>query len=453
MTLLNLAQVFGRLHPLLVHLPIGFLLLGVLFELFSYVKKFEYLKLAVSFTLLLGFLSAALSCIFGYLLSLGGDYQVDVLSNHKISGISLAIVSGLLYGLSSGFINKRFAVKRSIFTTFCVFTMALMAYTGHQGGSLTHGSDYLSLELLTPEKRAKPIHIEEAMIFEDIVHPILIQRCSQCHNNGKMKGELSMKSIAALYQGGKNGPAIVAGSLKDSELYKRITLDPEHEKYMPTDGKTPLTKTEVEIIKWWIEKAMGVSGRKMSEFENKEAIAPQIASYLKIESGTNTEQFADPASSNLNSNIPNFSNLQLLDTLRNMGVNIRIMQHKPLMLDVTLPEGNGDKISLIKPKIKLIAKQVIWLNLSGNGLIDKELDFLHLLSNLEKLRLENNPLTDLLIPELTPLKYLQAINLNGTKISKEGVARLKKMPSVKRVYEWNLKIALKNKENTTKHSS
>ena len=438
--LLDIAIFTGRLHPLIVHLPIGFLLLATVFELFSYSKKYEHLKASVSFTLLLGFISAVLACIFGYILSLSGDYDGSALNDHKISGIALALISGVLFLISDGIIKKLPAIKRSFFTVLCILTMALMSYTGHQGGTLTHGAEYLSIEVLTQQERIKPASVEQAMIFEDVVHPILIQRCSQCHKSGKMKGELSMKSLADLKKGGKTGAAIVAGSLKESELFKRITLDPEHEDYMPTDGKTPLTKSEVEIIQWWIEKGMAVNGKKMAELKNTGTINPLIASYLKIGQKENIDESADPDYPVSNPDIPVFSNLKLLDSLRNKGLNIRVMQHKPLMLDITLPEGNGKQIALIKPGLKSIARNVIWLNLSGNNLTDNELDFLPLLINLEKLRLEKNPVTDKLIPLLADLKHLEAVNLNETGLSRAGVEQLKGMPSIKRVYEWNIAL-------------
>ena len=436
--LLDIAIFTGRLHPLVVHLPIGFLLLATIFELFSYSKKYEYLKASVSFTLLLGFISAVLACIFGYILSKSGDYELSHLDDHKISGIALALISGVLFLISSGIIKKLPAINRSVFTALCILTMVLMGYTGHQGGALTHGSEYLSMELLTQQQRIKPASVEQAMIFEDVVHPILMQRCSQCHRAGKMKGELSMKTLADLQKGGKNGAAVVAGSLKDSELYRRITLDPEHEDYMPSDGKTPLTKSELEIIKWWIEKGMAVNGKKISELKNIQTISPLIASYLKIGEACKNIESSDPDYPVSNPDIPVFTNLKLLDSLRNLGLNIRIMQHQPLMLDISLPEGKKEQIGAMKPGLKSIAKNVIWLNLSSNNLSDKDLDFLPLLINLEKLRLEKNPVSDMLIPLITALKHLEAVNLNETGLSKAGVEQLKKMPSLKRVYDWNL---------------
>ena len=146
--LLDLAIFSGRLHPLIVHLPIGFLLLATVFELFSFTKKYEYLKASVSFTILLGFISAVLACILGYILSLSGDYDAGALDDHKISGITLAFISGILYLISSATFNNIVAIKRSIFTVLCVLTMALMSYTGHQGGTLTHGAEYLSMEVI-----------------------------------------------------------------------------------------------------------------------------------------------------------------------------------------------------------------------------------------------------------------------------------------------------------------
>jgi uncharacterized membrane protein len=436
--LLDIALFSGRLHPLVVHLPIGFLLLATIFELFSYREKYVYLKASVSFILLLGFLSAVLACIFGYILSLSGDYETTALNNHKNSGILLALFSGLLYLISNGTFKKLLVIKRSFFSVLCLLTMGLMSYTGHQGGTLTHGTEYLSMDVLTHQERIQPATVEQAMIFEDVVHPILIQRCSQCHKDGKMKGELSVKTLSDLLKGGKNGPAIVAGSLSESELFKRITLDPEHEEFMPTDGKTPLTKAEVEIIQWWIEKGNAINNKMMSELKNTQTINPIIANYLKIGNNGNLAESEDPDYPSRNPDIPVFNNLKLLDSLRNLGLNIRVMQHQPLMLDITLPEGNGKQMASIKPELEIIAKNVIWLNLSGSNLTDKDLDFLPLLINLEKLRLEKNPITDKIIPFISPLKHLEAVNVNETSLSKAGVDQLKEIPSIKRVYEWNI---------------
>ncbi len=78
----------GRFHPLVVHLPIGFLLMGAVFNVLSYFPNYRFLKDAMSFTLLAGFLAAVAACILGYLLSQSGEYDPEVLSQHRLVGHS-----------------------------------------------------------------------------------------------------------------------------------------------------------------------------------------------------------------------------------------------------------------------------------------------------------------------------------------------------------------------------
>ena len=58
------------------------------------------------------------------------------------------------------------------------------------------------------------------------------------------------------------------------------------------------------------------------------------------------------------------------------------------------------------------------------------------MSNLEKLRLEKNPVSDGLSNHLKDLKYLEALNLNETKISPKGLHKLQSNPALQRIYTW-----------------
>ena len=436
MILLDITTLIGHLHPVVVHLPIGFLALAILFELLSYFKKFEQLKIAIPITIFVGFITAVLSCIFGYLLSLGGEYELSQINNHKIAGITLAVASGLLFISTTDFVKKIFSIPRLIFSSLCVVVLLIMIYTGQQGGSLTHGSDYLSIKLINEPIRKKPSSVAEALLFEDIVQPILIQRCGQCHREGKMKGQFSVQTLETLLKGGKTRAAVVAGSLNKSELFNRITLDPSNEKYMPADGKTPLTKAEIEIIQWWIEKGLATKGKKIAELKVNPEIQSKIAAVLGIGNSTAVSETAITENSKINPEIPAISNTALIDSLRNKGINVRLMLHQPVMLDITIPPGMNASLNTIKPILQSIAKNVIWLNLSNNGLTDNDLDFLAGMTNLEKLRLEKNPITDKILTQLSGLKHLEAVNLNETNVSEAGIEKLKQVPGIKRVYQW-----------------
>jgi len=434
MMLLDITTFLGRLHPMIVHLPIGFLLLAVVFELLSYVPKFRYLKTAVSITLLFGFIASTAACLLGYLLSLSGDYNYQNLTLHKYTGIAVAIVSGLLLLLTTKKIGSKMAVPGKLLSVLFVGLLFLMTYTGHQGGNLTHGSDYLSMAVLQGGDQKKPGSVDEALLYEDVVQPLLVRRCGQCHASGKMKGQLSMQSLSSLLKGGKSGPAVVGGNLQESELYKRITLDATNEKFMPTDGKTPLTKQEVAMLKWWIEKGNAAAGVKVASLKNAEAIKPTIAGILGLGDAAEVTESNGPEA---NPEIPKTVDEKQLDSLRSKGMQVRVMSHNPVMLDITLPAGSSQSLAAMKSHLNAVAKNVVWLNLSANNFTDASLDFLPSMTNLEKLRLEKNPLTDNIISQLTGLQHLEAVNLNETSVTAAGLEKLKSMPGLKRVYSWN----------------
>jgi hypothetical protein len=184
---------------------------------------------------------------------------------------------------------------------------------------------------------------------------------------------------------------------------------------------------------------MATKGKKIVELKNTQEIQNKVASYLGLASAQNLRDTANIENNKINPEIPNAINLALIDSLRNKGVNVRIMLHQPVMLDITIPPGFGSAINSINSNLKSIAKNVICLNVSNNELTDNELDFLSSMSNLEKLRLEKNPITDKIIDQLAGLKHLEALNLNETNLTEAGIQKLKQLPGLKRVYQWNVK--------------
>ncbi len=132
-----LAQFTGRLHPLLVHLPIGILLLALLFELLGRREQNRALQTAIPFVLLTGAIAAVFSCLSGWLLSQNGDYENELASRHQWSGIVVAILSISAYWLKA----------RQRKTTYFFLSMLLLPgilLTGHWGITLTHGEGYLT---------------------------------------------------------------------------------------------------------------------------------------------------------------------------------------------------------------------------------------------------------------------------------------------------------------------
>ncbi|HEY9561216.1 MAG TPA: DUF2231 domain-containing protein, partial [Anseongella sp.] len=172
----------GSWHPLLVHLPIGMLIMAFLLEWLARKERYAALRPAVNVVLLAGCITAILSCVAGYFLSLGGGYHENTLAWHKWLGIGVALVAAIAWTL------KRFPQKtprlQTLHFPLLVFLMLLLTAAGHYGGSLTHGSDYLSKSLPGPvrglfglpdrEAEALPViaDVQEAAVFDEVIRPV-----------------------------------------------------------------------------------------------------------------------------------------------------------------------------------------------------------------------------------------------------------------------------------------
>ena len=85
-------QVAGRLHPMFLHLPIGtFIFSFILMALPKLAGKKANRKIMMV-CLLLASLSASATALFGFFLSLQGDYGSNLLQQHKMGGVALSIL-------------------------------------------------------------------------------------------------------------------------------------------------------------------------------------------------------------------------------------------------------------------------------------------------------------------------------------------------------------------------
>ncbi len=162
-----MSEFLGHFHPLIVHLPIGILLIALLLQWLARKEKYKALQPAVAVALLAGAITALLSCITGYILSTTDDYDATLISYHMTSAIVLTVVSFVLYVKER---NPKFDVPRNALS---IGLFLLIIITGHLGGSLTHGSDYLTKPLAnmfsndsSASLTIKPIaNVQEAIVY------------------------------------------------------------------------------------------------------------------------------------------------------------------------------------------------------------------------------------------------------------------------------------------------
>lgn len=432
----------GRFHPLVVHFPIGFLFFAFLLEVFSRWKKNPVLTSGIPLALSLGGISGALACVLGYMLSLSGDYEVEALNTHFWFGIVTTAIAFLawLIRIEKIKISKLEYLQPNI--SLLTLLVVLLSITGHYGGNLTHGSDYLLKYLPFANKDhyelAAVNKLEDAVVFNHLVNPILDNKCASCHNESKQKGSLSFHSSFAILKGGKNGKTLVSGNASESEMIKRVLLDPDHENFMPPEGKKPLTKDEISILSYWINNANGNFDSKVTEVETPEEIFV-IANRMLGLSGTEINSIKTALPS-----VNKVSETQI-NLIQNKGFVLRELVYESGLYEVVLPphtitiEQNHHALDYLEVLLS-IKENVLWLSLEQNNISDQELKVISQFSNLQKLKLNNNPLTDDSMASIASLDNLESLNLYGTQITARSLETLSKMRNLKHLYAWQTNI-------------
>jgi uncharacterized membrane protein/mono/diheme cytochrome c family protein len=434
--LLNITEFIGHFHPVLVHLPIGILLFALALQWLSGIKRYNPLRPAVSIAYLFGFLGAVLSCITGLSLADNGGYDEDTLSLHKWMGISVASLSLV------GYLISKKNVSNIIKTVAALVVFVLLNITGHLGGTLTHGEGYLtngwsksSSDTVAINKKIIA-NVQEAKAYEDVVTPILQNKCYNCHNATRQKGGLRLDGKEWLLKGGKDGIVLVAGKPDESEFYKRLLLDPLEKKHMPPKGKPQLTEKEIMLLHWWIVNGASFDQPVKQLVQNpKEKIA--------LTSLQSDQKVAKKTIANIPSEPVEPASASAISALRNASVSILPVANNSNYLSanfVSVKNIDDKTVALLEP----VKQQLVWLKISGAALSEASLKTIALCSNVTSLHLDRTNLTDNGIGIIAQMKKLQYLNLAGTQVTGKGVTQLKSLPSLQHVYLYQ---ALVNKSD------
>ena len=419
--LLNIPDFIGHFHPVLVHLPIGILLLAGLFQLLALNPKYTLLHGAMRIALFWGMISAVVSCISGYFLSQSGDYDEELVSTHQWFGIATAFISLVAY---------LFSRWENVYAKWVILVMIPgIIITGHLGGTLTHGSDFLTKGLSQNEDiEQKEIRlitdIQEASVYADIVQPIFENRCYTCHNKRKKKGGLRLDDPVFILKGGKDGEVINPGDAQKSEMMKRILLPHTDDDHMPPTEKPQLKEGEIALLNWWI--ATGASfTKKVKELEQPEKIKPLL---LALQSTEKKKDLPDVPVEPVEA-----ANEKIVKQLHDRGVAILPVNQTSNYLSanfVALDSITENDISLLLG----IKKQLVWLKLSNKKISDTMLTSIAKLTQLTRLQLDHTAITDKGLASLRPLEDLQYLNLVGTKTTAQGLLPLKELPRLQSLY-------------------
>jgi uncharacterized membrane protein len=427
----SLELFFGRFHPLLVHLPIGILLLAFVFEVLALRKQFEYLKPAVQPALLIGALSATAACITGYFLSLEGGYAERLVIPHQYLGIATAVFSFALFFLRRASFVIR-ANQKFLGALLFVPIIITLSLTGHLGGSLTHGEEFLSFAAPEPEQDSVSfkhiVNIDQAVLYSDVIQPILKAKCYSCHSAKKQKGDLRLDAVDFIRHGGENGAIIVNGLPDSSALYKLLLLPLEDERHMPPKGKPQLTSTEIAILQSWIEEGASFE-RQVKDLAKPDKMKMYVASLQATVHQHWVPEKEVPA-----------PDLAVIAALKAKRIQVLPVARDNHYLSINFVNArtvsDEDLLTLLKLK-----DQLLWLNLDGTTITDAQLTTIAKLQNLRWLYLNNTKISDKGISLLGTLPELQFLNLVNTSFTDEGLKSLSSLKKLQKLFAYKTNLS------------
>jgi uncharacterized membrane protein len=451
---------FGRFHPLLVHLPIGFLLVVIILEILRFFGKSTVSQEVIRQILLISAFSATLACGAGYLLAMDGGYNEEILEEHKWQGIWLAVLCWVGWLSLNNWFNDKVPFASILYVPALIFSTIMMFVAGHHGGNLTHGETYLTDNTPQPfrtwlglppkeEKIAdgetkKIANVDEAVVFNDIIKPIIKTKCESCHNASKMKGDLRMDTIELLKKGGEHGAIFVDGKSDESTIMKRILLPESNDEHMPPKGKNQPSENEIALIRWWIDNGASFD-KKVKDLAQNDQIKPILAS---LGAGVATGVVASTASlikqdkfeieEKLLAQNPSAASTGSIEDLKKTGALVLPFSQNNNYLEISFINNRNfsDNEAAVLSKLP---DQTLWVRLSDTKISDKTVDELIKLKNLTRLHLENTKITDAGIAKLSALQNLEYINLIGTGITDAGLKQLANCKNLKKIYLWQSK--------------
>ena len=413
----------GRFHPLILHLPITLIFLLVPFSIFVYARndKEEFEKI---FNLSLYYITliTTLTAILGIFLATGENYNSESLVYHKWLGVSIAFFCHLMI-----YIRNWSKQNKLTWNALMSVAIIMIVATGHYGGTLTHGEDYLTLNNKI-ETNKKVLFSTDTTLFAGGIQPILNEKCISCHNSSKSKGGLNMQDLDHILKGGKSGAIWVAGNPEKSQIIERLLLDINDEKHMPPKGKTQLSIDELNLFSEWI-KAGADYNMQYASLSEKDTLHKIL------------ENLVSTQPKNEITKIYNFKAISsdLIEKLNSPFRRILPISVNSPALSVKFYLKEKFNMNLLN-ECKQIADNIVELNLSGMPVDDEVFKIISTFSNLEKLNLNATGITGKGINQLAACKKLEQISITTTGVGLAEVKSLERMPSVKNIFIWNTKI-------------
>ena len=422
------AQFIGRFHPLVVHLPIALILLVPVMEVVGRDQRFSHLRASVPFVLILALISGIISSLLGWCLGRSGGFSGPLIAQHMWGGASLLFLSWLCWVLRGR--NGRLEI---MYWIALVAALGAVAWTGYRGGQITQGENQLTeympsrfrkLLRVSASTAADPAIGGGTTFYGARIQPIFTRNCLACHSSAKRKAELRLDNYTAVMHGGKHGAVVKAGDLRGSDLFRRITLSPTDDNFMPKAGKPPLSGYQVKLIELWI--AGGASGTASLDSikaapVGSEPSARAEVTFEQIDFAEVAKRRAEIASTlaTLQQRFPNVLNYESRGSA-DIVVNAFVMGER----------FRDDDLAALVP----LSQHIVVADFSRTAITDRSAPIVAGMKRLRVLRLTHTRIGDLTVQSLTGLDHLESLSVLDTAVTPAALPALARLPNLRRLY-------------------
>jgi uncharacterized membrane protein len=413
-------QVTGRMHPAVVHFPLVLVFVVIFLEWITTRKESQppVAKEIINYVLYFFALSSAASALFGFFLLREGAYNGDTVALHRWMGTAVSLLSAIILAF------KEKSSRRYYYGALIVTTV-LLTITGHVGSEVTHGEGFLTEPIRRQQKGITIEHPDSAIVFRDVIQPILNEKCVNCHNPNRAKNDLILTEYNSILNGGEHPGAVIAGAAEKSLVYKHITLPMADTLHMPPEGKQQLDREEIRLIGWWINTGAS-EDEKYLHMSKVDSIHSIMLSKFQPKQGLDLVKipFADP------NKIAALSN-----PYRTVS---QISAVKPYVA-VFLGSKKDFNANDIK-ELNGLSRQIVSIDLGNSSVSNADLKTLADFPHLQKLHLQNLPISDEGLKPLGNLRYLDVLNLSGTDITGNALNEISGWKNLKKLYIYNTPV-------------
>lgn len=412
----SLFQFAGRLHPLVLHAPIG-LAIGLLaLEGASLLRRqapARETRLVMAWLLAL---SAAAAVGSGLVLVQEGGHSGETVQLHKWIAIGVGVVSLL----GAVLLTMR---KVGAYALCLVGVGAALVPAGHFGASMTHGEDFLFEPFNPAAERvlvAAPVSAGEGSgEYARVAAPILEARCASCHGAERAKGGLRLHTPEGILHGGELGPVLVAGDAKASEMIARMRLPLEDDDHMPPRSKPQPTEAEIVALEAWINAG--------ASFASDAAPGPGAT-------GTAPAAASAPAD-------PAPVAPSALQEIRARLVHVEpVALGSPYLLLDTSAVAPSVNDSALAELLAPVRDNIADLALARAKITDASMDLIASLPRLRRLNLTGTAVGDAGVAKLHEHPALEELVLAQSQVSDISFDTFASLPKLKRLYLWKSRV-------------